>query len=175
MARRIAPVRSAPHKASEVKTGHWAVKSTKSTKVKKGRILVHVSMPPEVFAQVRKGVPATIVVQTAKKLRLPKGTVFSALALAPSTMRRKVATNQKLSSQDSERVVGLRSLMEVVQRLVEESGNPEGFDAASWLGHWLEQPQPALGGEAPIEFLDTMAGQSLVRTLLERTQSGAYT
>jgi uncharacterized protein (DUF2384 family) len=58
--------------------------------------------------------------------------------------------------------------------MVEESGNPEGFDAQNWVSHWLREPVPALGGERPVDLLDTMEGQALVSETLARMQSGSY-
>ena len=58
--------------------------------------------------------------------------------------------------------------------MVDQSGRPDGFDARQWLSEWLEQPLPALGGRRPVEFLDTMEGQSLVYAFLVRMQGGAY-
>ena len=31
----------------------------------------------------------------------------------------------------------ITSLTALVQRMVDESGNPQGFDARAWLDHWL--------------------------------------
>lgn len=61
-----------------------------------------------------------------------------------------------------------------VQAMVEESGIPEGFDAAAWLATWLEQPLPALDAKRPAELMDTAEGQSIVAQILSRAQSGAY-
>jgi uncharacterized protein (DUF2384 family) len=61
-----------------------------------------------------------------------------------------------------------------LEMIVAESGNPEGFDASEWISNWLSEPLPALGGEKPINFLDTMEGQDLVSDALARIQSGAY-
>ena len=58
--------------------------------------------------------------------------------------------------------------------MVEESGDPQGFDAAAWLSTWIEEPLPALGGARPVDIMDTMEGQALVSTLLAQIQSGAY-
>jgi uncharacterized protein (DUF2384 family) len=55
-----------------------------------------------------------------------------------------------------------------------ESGEPEGFDAATWTANWLEEPNAALGGRAPGEFMDTADGRSLVAGLVAQMQSGAY-
>jgi uncharacterized protein (DUF2384 family) len=58
--------------------------------------------------------------------------------------------------------------------MVEQSGNPAGFDAARWLSNWLSKPLPALGSETPASYMDTFEGQRLVADLLSMGQSGAY-
>ena len=60
------------------------------------------------------------------------------------------------------------------EAMVKESGNPRRFDAAKWVGAWLEEPQPALGGKRPAELMDTAEGRGMVADLLARMQSGAY-
>lgn len=47
----------------------------------------------------------------------------------------------------------LGELEQLVEKIVRESGSPEGFDARSWLKAWLTRPTPALGGKRPDEFL----------------------
>ena len=66
------------------------------------------------------------------------------------------------------------ALSRLVQRMATESGEPLGFDAQKWLQHWLHEPLPALGGLAPIETLVEPGGIEIVRTILARMQSGAY-
>lgn len=69
------------------------------------------------------------------------------------------------------RLVGLVGL---VQSMVEESGEPEGFDAAQWLRRWIQIPVPALGGRTPADMLGTAAGQEEVARLLRQAQAGVY-
>ena len=64
-------------------------------------------------------------------------------------------------------------LISVAYRIVRESGNPDEFDAASWVDQWLKEPLPAIG-TTPYEYL--LAGNScdfLVRLLLQ-AQSGSF-
>lgn len=61
-----------------------------------------------------------------------------------------------------------------VQRMVEESGEPEGFDASAWLATWLAHPCYALGGRMPKELMTSVHGRELVARLLGRMRSGAY-
>lgn len=62
----------------------------------------------------------------------------------------------------------------VVQKMVDESGNPVGFDAASWVARWLDGPIPALGNKTPASYMRSAAGRKVVMNLLRQAQSGAY-
>lgn len=64
-----------------------------------------------------------------------------------------------------------------VERLVRESGDPEGardFNVAAWLAQWLEAPAPALGGRRPLDYLDSADGVELVSRLLESQRGSSY-
>ncbi|MGX7004903.1 MbcA/ParS/Xre antitoxin family protein [Caballeronia sp. KNU42] len=61
-----------------------------------------------------------------------------------------------------------------VEKMVAESGNPEGFDAGQWLAAWMERSVPALGGKRPAEYMATAEGRALISRLLAMMQSGAY-
>jgi uncharacterized protein (DUF2384 family) len=61
-----------------------------------------------------------------------------------------------------------------VEAIIQESGDPEGFDAVTWLSCWLNEPVPALGGARPIELMNTLEGQAQVSAVLARMQSGAH-
>ena len=70
--------------------------------------------------------------------------------------------------------VALRQLTLFVQKMVEESGEPDGFDPLAWTISWLNEPCPALGGRKPNEYMGSVEGRALVAALLGRLQSGAY-
>lgn len=82
--------------------------------------------------------------------------------------------NSANSNDDSIRLLGKARLIGRVQKMVAESGDPEGFDAAAWVAQWLETPLPAVGGETPEKFMGTAGGQALVTTILARMQWGSY-
>ena len=65
-------------------------------------------------------------------------------------------------------------LIRQVATMVQESGDPTGFDAATWLARWIDEPLAPLGGRTPSELLGTVEGQAVVADLLARMQSGAY-
>jgi len=66
------------------------------------------------------------------------------------------------------------ALATLVQQVVDESGDPLGFDALAWTTRWLDRPLPALGGARPAEYMATQEGRALVETLILQMQSGAY-
>jgi putative toxin-antitoxin system antitoxin component (TIGR02293 family) len=123
---------------------------------------------------IRQGVRAVEVKEMVRMMDTSQDKIFKSLKLSTATINRKASRNEGLSAEDSERVVGMSNLIGQVQTMVEQSGNPDDFDAAKWVAHWLEEPLPALGGDRPASYMDTMEGQKLVANLLAMMQSGAY-
>ncbi len=131
--------------------------------------------PVSVLAIVKTGLPAATVFNVALDMKKPNEWLYQTVGISRSTVERKARRDAPLSAAESSRVFGMARLVGQAQVMVEESGDPEGFDAAAWVAKWLEQPLPALGGEAPRVFMDTTEGQAIVSSLLARAQSGAYT
>lgn len=130
--------------------------------------------PIERVEAIRRGIAANVVVQTGKAMNMPSEQLFTILRLPRATVNRKISAKAALSPEMSERILGLRKLIGQVEVMVRESGNPEGFNAAQWVAHWLGEPSPALGGSPPRELMDTVEGQEIVAGLVARMQSGAY-
>ncbi len=123
---------------------------------------------------IKAGIKA---VDAKKWLEMPAiGTIaiLQALDLPVATFNRKVKSDQKLSKAESERVVGFARLVGQLEAMIDEAGDAEGFDARSWLSRWLTEPLPALGNAKPIDYMDTMEGQTLVSQKLAQVASGAY-
>ncbi|HZW12528.1 MAG TPA: antitoxin Xre/MbcA/ParS toxin-binding domain-containing protein [Noviherbaspirillum sp.] len=130
---------------------------------------------PDVRVQIiKRGVNAAEVRDLVRKMDVSQDKIYRFLRLSPATVNRKVQAKGRLSTDDSERVVGMSQLIGQVETMVAQSGNPEGFDAAKWVAQWLESPLPALNGQRPAEYLDTIEGQRMISNLLAMMQSGAY-
>jgi putative toxin-antitoxin system antitoxin component (TIGR02293 family) len=123
---------------------------------------------------IKAGLPAVDAKKMLAALGLPAGEAVRALGLSRATLNRKAARRQSLAVEETERVLGVAKLIGQVQAMVEESGDPTDFDAEKWVSRWLTEPVPALGGQRPMDLLDTMEGQALVSETLARMQSGAY-
>ena len=126
------------------------------------------------IAAIRQGIPSAMVAQLATTMGVSKELLLGSLGLSRATISRKERDASVLSKDESERVLGVASLIGKVQTMVEESGNPNGFDAARWVADWMSKPLPALGGATPASYMDTFEGQKLVIDLLSMSQSGAY-
>lgn len=123
---------------------------------------------------IRQGVPASRVEELAEAMHVPRERLSGILRLPSSSVRRKIRQDATLSIEQSERVIGLMSLIGQVAVLVEGSGDPQGFDAVRWVGEWLEQSVPALGGDRPADYMGTLSGQALVSNMLIQSQAGAF-
>jgi putative toxin-antitoxin system antitoxin component (TIGR02293 family) len=128
----------------------------------------------ERIGMIKRGILAADAKRIFAELAIGQGTALRALNLSPATVNKKAKQHQTLSPEESERVIGVAKLVGQLVAQIQESGNPDDFDAVAWLSRWLNDPLPALGGARPIELMDTMEGQSLVSTTLAQLQSGAY-
>jgi len=97
-----------------------------------------------------------------------------AVKLGDPVVWRAAVAGLRMRDDEPDRARAIARLVGCVQTMVEQSGNPEGFNAAEWVARWIDRPLPALGGKAPNEFLGTEDGQALIEDLLSRMQSGAY-
>lgn len=130
--------------------------------------------PWQRIEMIREGISARDVKHLQERLGIPQSLLLESLRMSTATLNRKVSKQENLSPEDSERVLGLSKLVGQVTEIVRQSGDAQGFDAASWLAGWLQQSVPALGGSRPLDFIDTLEGQAMVSQLLARMQSGAY-
>jgi putative toxin-antitoxin system antitoxin component (TIGR02293 family) len=135
---------------------------------------IYSAQPQERILMVKQGVPAYLVVDISQSMGITKESLFTTLGLPKSTVDKKIAANQPLPADQAERVFGMAKLVGQVQVMVEQSGEPKGFDAARWVAGWLATPSPALGGATPASYMDTAEGQELVSGLIAKMQSGAY-
>lgn len=148
-----------------------------TAKVAMGRLVpreVYRAGTTEKIALIKGGVTAREAKTLISSFPFEQQLWLDALHLKTATVNKKAKEDKPLSSDESERVLGLAELVGQVEAMVEESGDPEGFDAHAWLAEWLKEPVPALGGVRPIDYLDTVRGQMIVSKLLSQMQSGAY-
>ena len=171
--KRAGPRASRPPSTSPVSVSK--VRATNATpSTAHGFVDVYRAEPLARLRLIKDGVPADHVDRLAREMGMPKERLLPALGLSPATVNRRARESGKLSTEASERVIGMARMVGQVQAMVDESGDPGGFNAPAWVARWLDEPLPALGGQRPAELMDTAEGQAIVSNLLTRIQSGAH-
>ena len=135
---------------------------------------VYQMAPHEFIREVKRGTPAKDIGVVAKALGLPDTRYIDMIGLIRSTFNRKVKSDAMLEPDQSERHMRVMRMIGQLTGLINEFGDPNGFDAAQWFGTWIEQPNPALGNAKPSEYLDTAMGAEIVEATLQRMFTGAY-
>jgi len=137
---------------------------------------VAAATPSEIIATERRGVQSQLLKDLSKRMHLPATRLFDIVGIPKATAEKKVAAGELVSGSGGQAALGMIKLLGIAQELVDNSTAKEarGFDAANWLGQWLERPQQALGGEKPADMLDTPTGIDVVARLLGSIASGAY-
>jgi uncharacterized protein (DUF2384 family) len=132
--------------------------------------------PLQLMQVERDGVEGSFVKDLAAGMGIAASRFFVILGLPKATIEKKAAAGQRVAGSGGQAAIGMAKLLATAQRLVSDSTAPQarGFDAAKWLGRWIEQPQPALGGLKPSDMLDTPTGMAVVARLLGALESGAY-
>jgi len=132
--------------------------------------------PMEIVAIERAGVPGSFIKDLSKRMKIPSSRIFRILGVPKATAEKKAATGAMVGGRGGQAAIGMVKLLGIVQSIVANSTASEArdFDAAKWLGMWIERPQPALGGRKPADFLDTPTGVEVVARLLGSVESGAY-
>lgn len=74
------------------------------------------------------------------------------------------------------KILGLARLLDAAHRMVKRSTALEArtLDVPLWLGTWVRRPQPALGGQRPLDQLTTREGVAATERILGSIESGSY-
>ena len=114
---------------------------------------------------VRKGLPASSVEALAQKLDLGNTVLSRRLGIPQRTLTRRLSQRSRLTAAESDRTVRLARMYATA---VEMIGTAEKAVA------WLHTPNRALGGERPLDQLDTDLGSREVEDILGRIAYGVH-
>lgn len=124
-----------------------------------------ITKPDDLAQLVRKGLPADALSALAQKLDVGKITLSHKLGIAERTLSRRLSQHSRLTATESDRIVRIaRVYATAVELLGDESLAVE----------WLQTPNRALGGERPLDQLDTDLGARSVEDVLGRIAYGVY-
>lgn len=79
------------------------------------------------------------------------------------TLSRRIAKGEPLSLQENDSALRLVRVMELAESVLGESERAQ---------HWLRKPNRALGGIAPIDFLESESGAIIVAQALHQNRFG---
>jgi putative toxin-antitoxin system antitoxin component (TIGR02293 family) len=124
-----------------------------------------ITKPGDLARLVRKGLPASSVTALAEKLDLGNSDLSRRLGIPQRTLTRRLSQRSRLTASESDRTVRLaRVYAHAVEMIGEEKKAVE----------WLHKPNRALGGERPLDQLDTDLGARTVEDILGRIAYGVY-
>lgn len=124
--------------------------------------------PLDRIAIVKAGGSSGLTRRLARDLGVSQALLCKWLNVSP----RGPALRTRAGRIKAERLLGLAKLVGEVEQIMLESSDQTDFDAARWVGRWLTEPQAALGGAEPREYVDCGDGRELLSTLLRQQQSG---
>lgn len=114
---------------------------------------------------VRSGLPAGVVRALAERLHLGSGELSAKLGIPQRTLTRRLSQESLLTPAESDRTV---RMARVFAHATEMIGDEER------AVEWLRTPNRALGGEKPLDQLDTDMGARMVEDILGRIAYGVY-
>lgn len=132
-----------------------------------GRKVLHkaIKKPEDLARLVREGLPATSLSILAKKLDLGSTTLSRKLGIPRRTLTRRLSKRSRLTAAESDRTVRLARVF---------AGAVEMIGDQDKAAEWLQTPNRALGGERPLDQLDTDVGARTVEDILGRIAYGVY-
>jgi len=126
---------------------------------------VRVETEPDLRELTRKGLPVEVVASIAREMRLSVQDVSRVAGISARTLSRRMTDKSRLTLYESDRLVRLADVFAYAKDVLESS------DSAS---RWLQIPNRALGGDVPLDLMDTSTGAAQVREILGRIDYGLF-
>jgi len=115
------------------------------------------------IAEVRKGLPLAELDRMAELLRIDRAQLASILDTSLRTLQRKAEADARLRPGASDRLARIKRIHELATHVLGER------DKAS---RWLTTASRGLGGEIPLQMLDTDIGTQRVQQELREIEYG---
>jgi len=115
---------------------------------------------------IRKGIPYQYIETISEKLNVPVKSILAIFEIPQTTYNKKKNEHASLNSRDSELIILITELIDYGLEVF--NNEKEKFQ------RWLKKPNLALGGNTPINFLDTTTGIEEVKNSLNRIEFGNF-
>jgi len=149
----------------------------KATSARKFRVMLRTAPLAERVKIEREGVPYIIVQSLIDNIGVSSSEFQAYVGIPKATFTKKMKDRAVFAGTPGQSVVGLMDLINKVDDMLAAENDNEAarnFDVEKWVGDWIQRPQPALGGMAPAQLMDTPSGRASVMRVLGAIQSGAY-
>lgn len=123
----------------------------------------HPPGPGEQIAGVREGLPLSDLTELATALQVDRGRLAALLDLSMRTLQRRAGGKARLGPAASDRLARIRRILELATHVLGE---------AATASRWMTSASARLGGEAPLQLLDTDLGTQLVQQELRQIEFG---
>lgn len=124
-----------------------------------------INKPDDLALLIRRGLPAGSVSSLAEKLHIGSSVLSRKLGIPLRTLTRRLSQKSHLTPGESDRTA---RMARVYANAVAMIGDTEKAIT------WLSTPNRALGGERPLDHLDTDVGVRMVEDILGRIAYGVY-
>ncbi|MGE0932491.1 type II RES/Xre toxin-antitoxin system antitoxin [Peijinzhouia sedimentorum] len=115
---------------------------------------------------IREGIPYQYIEIISEKLNLPVKSILAIFGIPQTTYNKKKSEHALLDSRDSELIILITELIDY--------GLEVFNDEKDKFQRWLKKPNLALGGNTPINLLDTTTGIEEVKNSLNRIEFGNF-
>jgi len=119
----------------------------------------------DLIAVLREGLPSSAFQRAANRAGLTREELIRALRVGRASLFRRLASKRQLAPDDSQKLVRLARATLLAEHVLEGSAQARA---------WLRGPVPALGGERPVDLLDTDEGGRAVEETLLRMEYGFF-
>ena len=113
--------------------------------------------------QVRRGLPVRALDELARLLQVDRATLAQVLGVSLRTLQRKAGENERLAPAASDRLARVRRILDLATEVLGEQS--KGV-------RWLTAKSRALGGDVPLQMLDTDIGTQRVQQELHQIEFG---
>ena len=149
----------------------------KLTKARTFRSLLRTAPLADRVKIERDGVPYAVVKNLIDEIGVSSSDFRVYVGIPKATFTKKMKDKTLFAGTSGQSVVALMDLINKVDDMLaaeKDNEDARNFDVEKWVGEWIQRPQPALGGLAPAELMDTPTGRASVMRVLGAIQSGAY-
>ncbi len=114
--------------------------------------------------EIRNGLEPNIISRVAAEvLKTSVQSLLACLRIPSSTVTRKLAAGDRLSSGESDRVSRV---------ILVHAHAADVFESRDIAAQWMQAAHAELNGESPIAMLDTQTGYDAVQRILQRIEFG---